>query len=95
MSTTRIYNPIGVRHVEEGGVRQASPIGEVSVIGIVDNTKPNAATLMRSSAEHLHATLPGLEVCLERKKSASEGVSDTAFGKLEHEASVVLVGSAD
>lgn len=97
MSAVRVYSPVGRRHRDAAGDWHRSSLTGVKsgVVGIVDNTKPNARALMTGVAERLvEAGLVG-KTNVKRKTSPSEGVSDAGFGELEHEAAVVLVGSAD
>ena len=97
MSAVKVFTPVGRRHRNAGAAWHRNELTGLrdGVVAIVDNTKPNARALMTGVADRLAAAgmIGGTNV--KRKGSPSEGVSDAAFGELEHEAAVVLVGSAD
>jgi hypothetical protein len=97
MSAVRVFTPVGRPHRDAAGDWNRSALTGVrgGVVGIVDNTKPNARAVMTGVAERLlQAGLIG-KTNVKRKGSPSEGVSDASFGEIEQEAAVVLVGSAD
>lgn len=97
MTGVRVFAPVGRPHRGAGPGWHRSSLGPLqqATVAIVDNTKPNARALMAGVADRLVAAGLVAKATIERKASPSEGISDAAFGMLEHEAQIVLVGSAD
>lgn len=97
MTTIRVFSPVGRPHRDAAAGWHRSEVADIrgGVLGIVDNTKPNAHELMGGVARRLVDADLFSKVSVKRKGGPAEGVSDAGFGDLEHEVSIVLVGSAD
>jgi hypothetical protein len=97
MTTIRVFSPVGRPHRHAAADWHRSELRDVrgGVLGIVDNTKPNARALMHGVAQRLSDAALVSDVSIIRKGGPAEGVTDAGFGTLEHEVSIVLVGSAD
>lgn len=96
MTSVRIHNPFGETpaHTEGSSIRE---IGNLSgkVVGILENTKPNAARLLRHLADHFATHFEDVSVVEYRKTSAALGAEEHLVERLANEASLVLVGSGD
>lgn len=96
MTHVRIHNPFGEVPAETAGSR-AEAIGDLNgkVVGILENTKPNAAHLLRNLAGHVATRFDDVSVVEYRKTSAARGAEEDIVERLRAEATLVLVGSGD
>lgn len=89
------FSPIG-RHPEaEQDVRTSIPDLRGSVIGVLDNTKPNAQLLMGEVAQAVVERVPEMRLEFERKPSAAQGVEEDVRERLAATANVIFTGSGD
>lgn len=96
MTHVRIHNPFGELPAETAG-SSAQEIGDLNgkVVGILENTKPNAAHLLRHLAGHVATRFDEVSVVEYRKTSAALGAEEDIVERLRAEATLVLVGSGD
>lgn len=96
MTHVRIHNPFGEPPLEAAG-SNALAIGDLSgkIVGILENTKPNAAHLLRHLAAHVTTRFDDVSVVEYRKTSAALGAEEDIVERLRNEATLVLVGSGD
>ncbi|MQA86150.1 MAG: hypothetical protein GEV03_16335 [Streptosporangiales bacterium] len=95
MPTIEVFSPIGqTRKVDDSGVLPL-PGPSASVIGILENTKPNARWVMEQAARAVTADRPEARLVPERKNSASEGVNEDTRDRILAAANVIFTGSGD
>lgn len=94
--TVRILTPVapeGQRPIVE-----PSPLPNLSgaVLGIIENTKPNARAVLSGLAERLRDKRHTDQVVVERKNSAAEGMTEGAYQRLRaQQSALVFAGSGD
>ncbi len=92
--TVTVYRPDG--DVLARPARLTAPVGSLAgaVIGVLDNGKPNADTLLGRVAARL-AERTGAVVVAPRSKNAAVPCEDQVLEGMQREVTVVLTGSAD
>ena len=81
--------------VESARVERAPRSGEVHVLGLLDNGKPNSDHLLRKVAEKLQAQHPDLQVKYYRKSGAYRPAPSGLIEQIAVECDSVLVGIGD
>ncbi len=89
-----IYAPEGLAASADEAL--AASVGRLAGkrLGILDNTKPNAAVLLQGMAAHL-TERGGCDLALVETKNAALAAPDQVMGRLIKEVELVLTGSAD
>lgn len=95
MRAMEILDPVGpsAAATRTGAPRPASLQG--AVIGILDNSKPNARVLLEGVARALAAKLGAAEVRAWRKPGASIGATRAVLYEMAAHCGAVLTASAD
>lgn len=95
MSAMEILDPVGSTSATSRTLapRPASLAG--AVIGVLDNSKPNARVLLDGVARALAAKLGAAEVRTWRKPGASIGATRAVLDEMAAACGVVLTASAD
>ncbi len=81
--------------VESVRVEPASRTGEIRVLGLLDNGKPNSDRLLHKVAEKLHKQHPDLQIRSYRKPSAYRPAPGALLEEVVAECDSVLVGIGD
>lgn len=81
--------------VECARVERAPRSGEIHILGLLDNGKPNADRLLYRVAEKLHAQHPELQIRYYRKPGAYRPAPGTLLEDVVAECDGVLVGIGD
>jgi hypothetical protein len=94
LATIEVLDPRGEARlnvaVEAPRARQ-----EVQIIGLLDNSKPNAGHLLRLLAQQLVQSYPSIEVISRQKVSEARPAVEDDMDYLSKNADLVLTGSAD
>lgn len=95
MRAMEILDPVGssAAATRTGAPRPASLQG--AVIGVLDNSKPNARVLLEGVARALAAKLGAAEVRVWRKPGASIGATRAVLDEMAAHCGAVLTASAD
>jgi hypothetical protein len=95
MRAMEILDPVGssAAATRTGAPRPASLQG--AVIGILDNSKPNARVLLEGVARALASKLGAAEVRAWRKPGASVGATRAVLDEMAAQCGAVLTASAD
>jgi len=95
MRAMEILDPVGstAAAARTGAPRPASL--QDAVIGVLDNSKPNARVLLEGVARALAARLGAREVRVWRKPGASIGATRAVLDEMAAHCGAVLTASAD
>jgi hypothetical protein len=95
MRAMDILDPVGssAAATRKGAPRPASLQG--AVIGILDNSKPNARVLLEGVARALAAKLGARDVRVWRKPGASIGATSAVLDEMAAHCGAALTASAD
>jgi hypothetical protein len=94
-TTIQVFSPLA--HHPKMGPESKTEIPDLrsGVVGVLDNTKPNARSLMGQVAQAVADRIPDMQISFERKPSAAEGVSDDVRNRLLRDANLIFTGSGD
>ena len=81
--------------VESARVERAPRTGEVHILGLLDNGKPNSDRLLHKVAERLHAQHPDLQIRYYRTPGAYRPAPGALIEEVAAECDSVLVGIGD
>jgi hypothetical protein len=81
--------------VESTRVERASRSGEIHVLGLLDNGKPNADRVLHKVAEKLHRQHPGLQIRYYRKPGAYRPAPSALLEEVVAACDGVLIGVGD
>lgn len=81
--------------VESTRVERATRTGEIHVLGLLDNGKPNSDILLQKVAAKLREQYPDLQVKYYRKPGAYRPAPSTLIEQVAAECDGVLVGIGD
>ena len=81
--------------VECARVERAPRTGEIRILGLLDNGKPNSERLLQKVAEKIRAQRPYLHVKYYRKPGAYRPASNALIEQIAAECDGVLVGIGD
>jgi len=81
--------------VECARVERAPRSGEIRLLGLLDNGKPNSDRLLRRVAEKLHEQHPELQIRYYRKAGAYRPAPSKLLEEVVAECDGVLVGIGD
>lgn len=87
------FSPVG-RHAQVDAEAKTDVSG-IRVIGILDNTKPNARLLMTEVAKVVAGRAGNAELLFDRKNSAAEGMTEDTRERIAATADVIFTGSGD
>lgn len=93
--TVQVFSPLG--RTADIGDDVKTEIAELAggVLGILDNTKPNARLLMAEVGKRVGERAGGMQLTIERKGSAAEGMDEDVRERLAATANVIFTGSGD
>lgn len=93
--TVKVFSPVG-RKADLGEDVKAEVANLTGgVLGILDNTKPNARLLMEEVGRRVGERAGGMHLTVERKASAAEGMTEDVRERLAATANVIFTGSGD
>jgi hypothetical protein len=94
-STILLYDPTAPHHTARDGVHRPLSRLAGSVVGFIDNAKPNFDHLVDDLAEQLIVRHGVARVVKRRKRSASVPAPDEMVDALAQECDLVITGSGD
>ncbi len=92
--TIEIVSPDGATGVAPAALASAPGTLAGAVVGVLDNTKPNAGVLLDRIAEGL-ADRTGARIGHRATKNAAIAASDQVLDGMTKEVTIALTGSAD
>ena len=96
MTTVTLYDPTAPRReASPAAARAALASLEGTVVGFIDNAKPNFNHLVDDLAELLQAKHGVARVVKRRKRSASVPAPQEVLDELARECDLVITGSGD
>jgi hypothetical protein len=95
ISAMDILDPIGDTAATARTLAPRPASLQGSVIGVLDNSKPNARVLLEGVARILAAKLGARDVRVWRKPGASVGATAAVFDEIAAQCGAVLTASAD
>jgi hypothetical protein len=95
MRAMEILDPVGPTTATTRTLAPRPASLQGAVIGILDNSKPNARVLLEGVARALAAKLGAAEVRVWRKPGASIGATRTVLDEMAAHCGAVLTASAD
>jgi len=95
MPAMEILDPIGPTTVASRALAPRPASLQGAVIGILDNSKPNARVLLEGVARALAAKLGARDVRVWRKPGASIGATKAVLDEMAAHCGAVLTASAD
>lgn len=90
-----ILDPVGSTQAPSGALATRPASLQGSVIGVLDNSKPNARVLLEGVAAALAGKLGAREIRRWRKPGASIGATVAVLDEIAEQCGVVLTASAD
>jgi hypothetical protein len=90
-----VYEPVAPCIAEERSSRQGLEALRGKVIGFIDNSKPNFNHLVENLSALLVEEHGVARVVTRRKRSASEGATETVVRELLDQCDAVITGSGD
>lgn len=93
--SVEVFSPIGRHPEQDHSIDISVPDLGDALIGILDNTKPNARLLMEQVARSVTGSDAEPRITIERKPSAAEGVQEDVRERLAAIANVIFTGSGD
>ncbi|MQA01193.1 MAG: hypothetical protein GEV07_00160 [Streptosporangiales bacterium] len=93
--TVQVFSPLGRQADIGDDVKTEVANLAGGVLGILDNTKPNARFLMEQVAQRVGERAGGMQLSIERKGSAAEGMNEDVRERLAATANVIFTGSGD
>jgi hypothetical protein len=95
ISAMDILDPIGDTVATTGTLAPRPASLQGAVIGVLDNSKPNARVLLEGVARVLAAKLGARDVRVWRKPGASVGATAAVLDEIAAQCGAVLTASAD
>ncbi len=93
--TIQVYDPIAPCLTQPRKARHTLDAIAGKTIGFIDNAKPNFQFLVEDLSRELTQRYGVKAVVKHRKRSASQGIADTALEALVRDADAVIAGSGD
>jgi hypothetical protein len=90
-----ILDPAGTTAIDTKALASRPATLAGGVIGILDNSKPNAHVLLSRVAEDIRARHGAADIRTWRKPTSSSGVTPAVLDEIAATATVVLTASAD
>ena len=95
MRAMEILDPVGSTTATTRALAPRPASLQDAVIGVLDNSKPNARVLLESVARALAAKLGARDVRVWRKPGASIGATGAVLDEMAAQCGAVLTASAD
>ena len=95
MRAMEILDPVGSTTAATRALAPRPASLQDAVIGVLDNSKPNARVLLESVARALAAKLGARDVRVWRKPGASIGATGAVLDEMAAQCGAVLTASAD
>lgn len=91
----RVFSPIG--NPPDLGEETKTDVPELArgLIGVLDNTKPNARLMRGEVARTVSERVGDIRLEFERKNSAAEGMTEDVRKRLAAAANVIFTGAGD
>lgn len=90
-----MLDPSGITTVAARSLAKRPAGLEGAVIGLLDNSKPNARALLERVAQLLHERFGAAEVRVWRKPTSSHGAASSVLDEIAAGSTVALTASAD
>ena len=90
-----VYEPVAPCLTQPQKSRQALDRLAGKTIGFIDNSKPNFNYLVEDLSQLLIGKYGVKQVIKQRKRSASQGLSEVAMNELVAQTDAVITGSGD
>ncbi len=91
----RIYNPVAAANGERVHELATLPSRRPLRVGTLENTKPNAGTLLRRVAEGLASPIGTVTVAHERKASVAAPADGAIMARLRGLVDIGITGTGD
>ena len=94
-STMQVYDPVAPCLTLPQKSRQSLDSLAGKTIGFIDNSKPNFNYLVEDLSKVLIEMHGGKAVVKQRKRSASQGLSEALMNELVSQTDAIITGSGD